>query len=288
MPRQQPVSSTPKLMRIICITGGKGGIGKTTISINVSIAFAKMKKKVLLFDADLGLANVDVRLGLNPKKNIHDFISGNCELSEVCIAGPHDVKIIPSSSGIQKMAELTSAESAELIRSFSTLVEDIDIMIIDMAPGISNQVLDFTHASQDILIVICNDPASLMDSYAIIKILHQKYARTRFGVIVNKVKNLQEGFDVFSKFQQAIEKFINVSMHYIGHVPQDDFVNFSAHSRAAVIDQYPHSDAAIAFKDLCHGINHWHQDDTVSGGIHFFFERLIQNHPIYKENLCKA
>lgn len=275
-------------IRTISITGGKGGIGKTTLSINLAIAFAKMKKKVMLFDADFGLANIDIRLGLNPTKNIYDLISGKCELSEVCIKGPHGVTIIPASSGIQRMVELTSTESADLIRSFSSLVEEVDIMLIDTAPGISNQVLDITHASQDILIVICNDPASLMDSYTIIKLLHQKYARTGFGVIVNKVRHLQEGYDVFSKFQQAIAKFINVRMHYIGHVPQDDFITFSAHSRTAVVDQYPHSDAAIAFKDLCHGIDHWHEDHTLSGGIHFFFERLIQNNQFDKEDLCKA
>ncbi len=289
MTNQETVSMTESnQMRVISITGGKGGIGKTTISINLAVALAQMKKKILLFDADFGLANVDIRLGLNPKKTLHDFLIGECELSEICITGPHGLRIIPSSSGIQKMVELSSLESAELIRSFSTLTEDIDIMIIDMAPGISNQVMDFTHASQDILIVICNDPASLMDSYAIIKILHQKYLRGRFGIIVNKVKNLQEGYDVFSRFQEVVAKFFNVNMNYIGHIPQDDYINIAAHERVAVIDKYPHSNAASAFKSLCDGINHWRDESAITGGIQFFFERLIQNRLKHKESLWEA
>lgn len=277
-----------KPIRIISVTGGKGGIGKTTISVNLAISYAKMRKKVLLFDADLGLANVDVLLGLKPKKTLHDFLNGDCELNDICMTGPHGLRIIPAASGIQKMAELSSIESVELIRSFSSLTENVDVMIIDMASGISSQVIDFTHASQDILVVICNDPSSLMDSYAVIKILHQKYGRHRFGVVVNKAKNIQEGYDVFSKFQEAIAKFINVSMHYLGHIPQDDYVSISARERVPVVEKFPLSDAATAFNELCHAVNHWHNDDTVVGGIHFFFERLIQSNHTAKELLCKA
>ena len=274
-----------KPMRVICVTGGKGGIGKTTISINLAIAYAKMKKKVLLFDADMGLANVDIRLGLTPEKTINDFLSGTCDLNEVCISGPHGIKVIPAASGIQKMAELSAQESFELIRSFSSLTDEIDIMIIDMAPGISTQVIELTHASQDILMVVCNDPASLMDSYAIIKILHQKYGRDRFGVLVNKVRNLQEGYDVFTRFQGAIGKFIHVSMQYIGHLPQDDYVGIAACEGVSVVDKYPHAAVSTAIHNLCHGLSHWHEN-AVSGGIPFFFERLIQNRLDLKDKPC--
>ena len=273
---KQPIN-IPKPLHVIAVTGGKGGIGKTTLSVNLAIAFAKLRKQVLLFDADLGLANVDVMLGINPGKNIHDFLAGNCNLKEVCIKGPHGITIIPSASGIQKMADLSSAQSIELIRSFSAITDNVDVMIIDLASGISSQVIDFTHAAQDVLIVICNDPASLTDSYAVIKILHQKYARTRFGIVVNKVKSAYEGYDVFKHFQDAAAKFINITMQYLGHIPQDDFVGIAARDRVAIVDKFPQSNAAIAINKVCDGINHWRDEGALTGGIQFFFERLVQN-----------
>lgn len=282
------IHNLSKPLRVISITGGKGGIGKTTLSVNMAIAFAKMKKKTLLFDADLSLANVDVMLGLKPKRTIHDFLTGECELADVCMNGPHGIKIIPASSGIQKMAELTSGESTGLIQSFSSLAEELDVMIIDHASGISTQVMALTHASQDILVIICNDPASLMDSYAVIKILHQKYARSRFGIIVNKAKHLQEGFDVFTKFQEAIAKFMHVSIHYLGHIPYDDYVSISAREHVSIIERFPNAAASVAINELCHGILHWRDNESVAGGIHFFFERLIQHNQILEGEECKA
>lgn len=274
MTNNQPTKAKP--LRVIAITGGKGGIGKTTISVNLAIALAKQKKKVLLFDADLGLANVDVMLGLTPEKNLFDVLSGQCELHEVCVEGPHGIKIIPSASGMQTMADLNSAQAIELIHSFSSLTDNIDYMLIDLASGISSQVIDFTHAAQEVLVVICNDPASLMDSYAVIKILHQKYSRNRFGIIVNKVKSPYEGHDVFEKFQTVTEKFINISMHYLGHIPHDDYIGMAARERVAILDKYPQSLAASAINNLAQGIMKWHPDSTLTGGIQFFFERLVQ------------
>lgn len=265
-----------KPMRIISVTGGKGGIGKTTISANLAVAFAKQKKKVLLFDADLGLANIDVVLGLNPKKTLHDVLTGDCSLQEICIHGPQGIKIIPASSGIQKMAELSTKEYFGLIQSFSTMVEDIDIMIVDMASGISSQIIDFTNASQDIVVVICNDPASLMDSYAVIKILNQKYARNRFGIVVNKTKSVWEGYDVFQKFQEAVNKFININTHYLGNIPYDDFVTYASRERVSVVDKYPKSQAVLALSNICKNIDNWHDDHFITGGIHYFFERLVK------------
>ena len=264
-------------MRIISVTGGKGGIGKTTISINMAVAFAKMQKKVFLLDADLGLANVDVMLGLNPTKTLHDFLLGKCDLQDIFLTGPYGMKVIPSSSGIQKMAELTSAEYVGLINSFSSLADNIDVMIVDMASGISNQVIDFTNASQDILVVICNDPSSLMDSYAVIKILHQKYARNNFSIIVNKAKNSNEGYDVFKRFQEVTTKFLEIRMNFLGYIPNDDYIGLAALERVSVVDKYPNSKSASAISNICQDILHWQDDTVLTGGIHFFFERLVLN-----------
>jgi flagellar biosynthesis protein FlhG len=270
----QPTDAGRNKPRIISVTGGKGGVGKTTIAVNLAVAFAKLKKKVLLFDADLGLANVDLMFNIKPQKTIHDFVSGQCELSETCVKGPHGISIIPAASGIQKLADLSSSESVELIKAFSSLTNEFDIMLVDLAAGISSQVMNFTHASQDILVVICNDPASLMDSYAVIKILHQQYSRNRFGVVVNKVKTADEGVGVFARFQAITSKFMNISMHYLGHVPQDDYIHIAALDGVPAVDRFPNSQAVVSLKHISNNVLNWHDAD-VSGGIQFFFERLV-------------
>ncbi len=262
-------------MRIISVTGGKGGIGKTTLAVNLAIRFARQNKKVLLFDTDLGLANVDVLLGLAPRRTVQDVLAGHCRLAEACVQGPHGLRIVPAASGIQAMAELAPGDAARLIHEFSTLTDEIDIMLIDTAAGISNQVMDFTHATQDVLVVLCNDPASLMDSYAVIKILYQKYGRKRFGVLVNKVKHAHEGFDVFGRFQQATARFLPVSMHYMGAIPQDDCIALAARERIPFVDSYHDSAAAKAIGQLCVALEGWSAEAPLQGGLQFFFERLV-------------
>ena len=275
-------------MKVIAVTGGKGGIGKTTISVNLAISFAKAGKKVLIFDADLGLANVDIHLGLKPTKTIHDYVAGKCDINEVCMDGPHGIKIIPSASGMQDLADLTPEQSINLIHSFSAITENIDIMLIDLASGISKQVIDFTHAAQNILVVVCNDPSSLLDSYAVIKILNQRYARNRFGIIVNKVKSLQEGHSVFLRFNDTVSRFMNITTEYLGFIPADDYVAIAARENTAVCDRFPSSPAGSAFKDLQSGLNNWAEATPISGGIQFFFEKLVNPSATDTETLCKV
>ncbi len=150
-----------------------------------------------------------------------------------------------------------------------------DVMLIDLASGISRQVIDFTHAAQNILVVICNDPASLMDSYAVIKILHTKYHRDRFGIIANKVRSMKEGYQVYLGFQDALAKFMNLSVEYLGYIPNDDYVSIAARENVPVYDRFPVAPASQAFRDLQSGIFNWASQTPTSGGIQFFFERLV-------------
>lgn len=277
------------MMKIISITGGKGGIGKTTISVNLAVSFAKMGKRVLLFDADLGLANVDVLLGLKPKLTINDFIEGRCSLSDVCVSGPYGVKIIPSASGIQSLADLSSTDSIEIIKSFSSLTEQMDVMLIDMASGISRQVMEFTHASQSIVLSICNDPSSLMDSFAVIKILNQHYGRQQFGIVVNKVKNMKEGYQVFLRFQETITRFMNARIEFLGSIPQDDYIAIAARENASIVDRFGFAPAALALQDISKGLFNWVEDaDQQHGGIHYFFEKILESRQAEAGVLCEA
>lgn len=275
-------------MKVISVTGGKGGIGKTTITVNLAVSLAKSGKRVLIFDADLGLANVDVMLGLKPERTIKDYIEGLCGLNEICITGPHGIQIIPASSGVQSVADLSNAAAFELIHAFSSLTTEFDVMLIDLASGISRQVIDLTHAAQNILVVICNEPSSLVDSYAVIKVLHQKYGRNKFGVIVNKVKNLQEGYHVFLRFQETVAKFINVGVEYVGYIPQDDYITIAARESATICDKYPTAPAAKALREIQDGMLQWAEAGVDAGGIQFFFEKLVNANLNSEITPCKA
>lgn len=276
------------MIKIIAVTGGKGGIGKTTISVNLAVSMAKAGKRVLIFDADLGLANVDVLLGLKPKLTIKDVIEGRCSLDEVCVTGPYGIKIIPGASGIQSLVEMPRNHSVSLIQSFETMAEKMDVMIIDTAAGISRQVIDFTNASQHIVLSLCNDPSSLMDSFAVIKILNQQYARRQFGIVVNKVKNMREGYQVFLRFQETISRFMNVQTEYLGFIPRDDYITIAARENASIVDRFGFAPAALAIQQISQGMNVWLDEPQDNGGIHYFFESILHEKREKTGELCEA
>ncbi len=276
------------MIKIIAVTGGKGGIGKTTISVNLAVSMAKAGKRVLLFDADLGLANVDVLLGLKPKLTINDVIEGRCSLDEVCLTGPYGIKIIPGASGIQSLVDMSRANSISLIQSFENMAEKMDVMIIDTAAGISRQVIDFTNASQHIMLSLCNDPSSLMDSFAVIKILNQQYSRRQFGIVVNKVKNMREGYQVFLRFQETLAKFMSVQIEYLGYIPQDDYVAIAARENASIVDRFGFAPAALAIQQISQGMTGWLEEAQAHGGIQYFFESILHDVHAKTGETCEA
>ncbi len=276
------------MIKIIAVTGGKGGIGKTTISVNLAVSMAKAGKRVLLFDADLGLANVDVLLGLKPKLTINDVVEGRCSLDEVCLSGPYGIKIIPGASGIQSLTDMPRAHSVALIQSFESMAEKMDVMIIDTAAGISRQVIDFTNASQHIMLSLCNDPSSLMDSFAVIKILNQQYARRQFGIVVNKVKNMREGYQVFLRFQETVAKFMNVQIEYLGFIPRDDYIAIAARENASIVDRFGFAPAALAIQQISQGMNAWLDEKETHGGIQYFFESILHDTHAKEGEMCEV
>ncbi|WP_165474807.1 MinD/ParA family ATP-binding protein [Legionella nagasakiensis] len=265
-----------KSVRVISIAGGKGGVGKTTLSVNLAVALAKQGKKILLFDADLSLANVDLLLGIRATKTIHDVLAGTHTIRDICLTVAPGLKVIPSASGIQSLADLNPRQTSELIRSFSELDDEVDMMIVDIAAGISNQVIHLTNASQYIVIVLCNEPSSLTDAYAMMKILYQRHGRAQYGVVINKSANEKESQDVFLRFQNAATKFIDINIQYLGYIPHDDYIIFASREKKSVVNHYPHSKATAAFRQLSNTILSWHQDSLTFGGIQYFLERFVQ------------
>ena len=263
-------------VQVIAVTGGKGGVGKTSVSINLSVSLAQMGRRVALLDADLGLANIDVALGLSAKRNLEAVLAGECSLADILLTGPAGIRIIPASSGTQHMAQLGAMEHAGLIHAFSEISEQIDVLIIDTAAGISDSVVSFVCAAQEVLVVVCDEPSSITDAYALIKLLNRDYGLNRFRVLANMTRTTQEGQNLFNKLTQVTERFLDATLQYVGAIPFDEAMRKAIQRQRAIVDMTPRSKAAIAFQALAEKVDKWPLPSTPRGHLEFFVERLVQ------------
>lgn len=261
--------------RVITVASGKGGVGKTNVSINLAIASAMQGRRVLLLDADLGLANVDVLLNLKVRFNIADVLAGRCGIGDVLLPGPAGIQIIPAASGVQRMATLNAMESTSVIHAFSELTEEIDLMIVDVAAGIHSSVTTFSMAADEVLVVVCDEPGSMADAYALIKVLCQDHGIRRFRLLANMVRNSNHAKLLYRKMARVAEEYLDVVLRYAGHVPQDEFLRRALRRREAVVTAYPDSGASLAFKKLAESADNWKEGSRVPGSLGFFFERSL-------------
>ncbi len=273
----------PEPVRVIAVTGGKGGVGKTNISANLGVALAEMGRRVMLLDADMGLANLDVVLGLHAHKNLSHVMRGESTLEEIIVTGPKGMRVVPGASGIQHMAEMSPAENAGLIHAFSEVANDVDVLLIDTAAGISDAVISFSRAAQEQIVVVCDEPASITDAYAIIKLLNRDHGISRFQILANMVKSVQEGRDLYNKMCRVTDQYLDVMLNYMGSIPYDEQLRKAVKSQKPVVEAYPRSRVAQAFKNLAKKADNWPVPAGVSGDLQFFVERLIQFSSQYGE-----
>ncbi|MFZ1829839.1 MAG: MinD/ParA family protein [Candidatus Competibacteraceae bacterium] len=276
--RNQPATlpTHHRPVRVICVTSGKGGVGKTNVTVNLALALSLQNQSVMLLDADLGLANVDVILGLHPLYNLSHVIDQERTLEEIILAGPNGIRIIPASSGVKRMAELSPEENAGLVSAFSELNDSLDIMLIDSAAGISDSVVTFCRAAHEVVVVVCDEPASITDAYAMIKLLSQDYDVDRFHILANRVTTAQEGRDLFSKLVKVSDRFLDVTLNFFGSIPEDPQLRKAVQAQRAVVEVFPGSRSAEAFHRLAaQVIGRWPMPRTASGYLQFFIERLI-------------
>lgn len=264
-------------IKVIAVSGGKGGVGKTNISLNTGIAMAQQGKRVLILDADLGLANVDVMLGLRVQRNIGHVLSGECELDDIIVRGPENIGILPATSGTQNMVDLTPSEHAGLIRAFSEMKTEFDVLIIDTAAGISDMVTSFARASQDVMVVVCDEPTSITDCYALMKILSRDHGVFKFKVVANMVRNAREGDNLFAKLTKVTDRFLDVALELVGVIPFDENIRNSVRKQKVIVEAFPDSPAAIAFKKLANTALGWPIPNRPSGHLEFFIEQLINS-----------
>jgi flagellar biosynthesis protein FlhG len=268
MSRKEPV-------QVIAVTSGKGGVGKTNVAVNLSLALAKRGRRVMLLDADLGLAKVDSLLGLAAARTLQDVIDGRCELREVILQGPGGISVVPAPSGCMKMTDLTLSQQMGLIRAFSDVSDGLDVLIIDTAPGINSSVINFMCASRELLLVVCDEPTSLTSTYALIKILSSSYGVRRFHILVNMTRDSLEGPNVFARMVKATNYFLDVSLGYAGSVPYDERMRMAIKKQLAVYEAFPRSRCSLAFKDIAERIDSWPLPAYPRGNLEFFSERLI-------------
>lgn len=247
--RGRQVSPT-RFPKIVSITSGKGGVGKTNIVANLGLTLRRFGKRVLIFDADLGLGNLDVLLGLTPQYNLSHVIRGEKNLADIVVAGPGGLKILPAASGIHDLTSLAQQERYRVFSQLDAFIHDFDIMLIDTAAGISSNVLYFNINSDEILVVATPEPTSITDAYAMMKVLSVKYGTDHFKLVVNSAANVQEAEDVYRQLSLVADRFLNISMEYYGCVLLDDLVRKGVRKQKAVTEMAPMAVASRNFVAL--------------------------------------
>ncbi len=268
-------TASPAPVRVIAVASGKGGVGKTSVSVNLALSLVNAGQRTLLLDTDLGLANVDVMLGLSPKFTLADVFAGRCELRDTLLEGPGGLWVVPAASGKRHMTELLPQEHIGLVHAFSQLDLPIDAMVIDNAAGIADGVLTFCQAAQDVIVVVCDEPASVTDAYALIKVLNRERGVTRIQVLANQVQNPAEGRQLFAKLERVASRFLDVTLNYLGAIPRDEWLRRAIQRQEAVTEAFPSSPSAIAFRDIARRAREWQSPVGPRGHVEFYMERLI-------------
>jgi flagellar biosynthesis protein FlhG len=270
-------SKRSRPVRVISVTSGKGGVGKSNIVINLGLALARQGLEVLLIDADLGLGNLDILLGLTPKFTIEDVLSQRRDLAEVIVDGPGGLKILPASSGIPELAMLDELQKLFLLNEMDHYTEDIDVVLIDTGAGISHNVLFFNIAAHERIIVVNNQPPSIADAYALIKVLAIQYSEKRFRILVNGLAHNQEAELVYRTLVKVTERFLgqDIFLDYLGFIPHDKALPRAVMRQQPVLALYPQAPASKSFVFLAQSLWDSPRPSGIDGNIKLFWRRLL-------------
>lgn len=279
-------SSNQGVTRVISFTSGKGGVGKTHTVVNTAISLAAQGFSVLVLDADLGLANVDVLLGVQPKGTLHEVLKGKCSLDDILLQAPGGITIIPAASGIEEIQSLQSHEKMLLLAEVERIANKFDFLLIDTPAGIGSDVMYFNSAAAEIVCVITGEPTSLTDSYALIKVLSSTYGEKVFSVVVNDVSTEADAKVAFNTLSNAVTKFLQVETRYIGWIPSDETVRQCIMDRRPLAAEFPSTKAARGISDMAARLVDNARKNRVKGGMQFFFRQLLELSTYGKEATC--
>ncbi len=262
--------------RVICVTSGKGGVGKTNVVTNLAYSLCETGKRVLVLDADLNLANVDVLLGLTPRFNLHHVFIGKKGLPDILVEGPGGILVLPASSGIMELANLTESQKLYFLGEMEELGSKIDILLIDTAAGINSNVIYFTLAAQERIILLSPEPTSLTDAYAMIKVLSSRHDVKKFRVLINLARSEKEALSVFRQLSLVADRFLNtLSLDFLGFIPYDSKLPLAVRRQRLVTDLYPDSASSKKFRKLSEQIVREKPDFRADGNIKFFWQGLF-------------
>jgi flagellar biosynthesis protein FlhG len=264
-----------KRPRILAVTSGKGGVGKTNVVVNLSARLAELGKKIVVLDADFGLGNIDILIGLTPQYNLGHVLFGNKTLSEIMIQGPNGIRIIPASSGLQRMSELTLAQRNHLVENFTNLDSDIDYFIIDTAAGISRNVIHFLLSAQEVIVVSAPEPTAIVDAYALIKIILIEDFEKRIQVLINSVERAKDAQEVFHQMNSVVQRFFNRGLDYLGHIKRDPHVPEAVRRQMLVTHCFPNAPASRCFRNIARRIAQ--QEDSALSSNELVWKNLLND-----------
>ena len=261
--------------RIIAVSSGKGGVGKTNFVANLALFYSGMNKKVLIMDADLGLSNIDVLLGVTPRYNLKHVLNSSKSMKEIVAEGPMGIQIIPASSGVRELTRLNDTQRLKLLSELENFEIEADIFLIDTGAGISDNVLFFCSAAQETIVVVTPEPTSIADAYALIKVLSRDFGEKSFRVLVNTARSEKEAFDTFRKIALVTDRFLSLSIDYLGYLPFEPGVKDAIIAQKGYISMFPNSNFA---KKLAVVANKVLDDPIVyiKGGIQFFLKQALR------------
>lgn len=261
--------------RILAVTSGKGGVGKTNVVANLAVSLSDLGRRVVVLDADFGLANIDVLLGLTPRYHLGHVLFGNKALADILVDGPGGIRIIPASSGLQRMSELTAAQRNRLVESFAALDAQTDYFIIDTAAGISRNVIHFLLAAHDVIVISAPEPTAIVDAYAMIKIIIAEDRDKRIQVLVNPVERAEDAHEIFCQINSVVRRFLGRNVDYLGYIEKDAYVVQAVRSQTAVAQRFPDAPASRCFRELARRISRQGTPFEVSDGL--VWERLLND-----------
>ncbi|MDX2022656.1 MAG: MinD/ParA family protein [Deltaproteobacteria bacterium] len=263
-------------LRVFAVTSGKGGVGKTNATANMAVLAAKAGKRVLVLDADLGLANIEILLGCKPKHHIGDLLYKGVSLDDVIMEGPHGLYLLPAGSGVQSLTELKTEQKMQLINSLDALEDKFDVVFIDTGAGIGDNVCFFAGAAQESILVVSPEPTSLVDAYAAVKVLSQDAGVSRFAVLINPVVDELAARDIYPKLTSVVSRFLKAKIRLLGYIPRDENVHKAVMHQRVVVDMFPSAPSARAYASAAERLFESDADANLESGLKFMWQRLLR------------